>query len=372
MTIWSCFLYTLANVVAVFLHWLYQRERAQQEQNGTTNGPKDQFIYSNSNGNISHINENNNAFKEKKRFFATASSLATFLGVSTNKNSNFFAFEDHFFNFEDVAKACRRAGLETCGLIVGVDFSASNEWQGRKTFSGQNLHAVASKGKVMNPYQKVISIIGRTLESFDEDNLIPAFGFGDSVSKGRSVFSFKDRTASDRGLGLGGGLGERLRLWGRWGRGGGGDDGGIPCRGFTEVLHRYEEIAQAVTLGGPTDFAPIIHKAVEIVRRLKKYHILIVIADGQVVEQLSTAQAIVEASQYPLSIIMVGVGDGPWDTMEQFDDLLPERHFDNFQFVNFHSVVERNRKHPEANFALHAMMEIPDQYKTIKALGYLD
>ena len=123
---------------------------------------------------------------------------------------------------------------------------------------------------------QVISIIGRTLESFDEDNLIPAFGFGDSVSKGRSVFSFKDRTAAEKAGSHGGGLGERLRLWGRRGRGAaGGGEGGefgghTPCKGFSEVLQQYEDIAQSITLGGPTDFAPIIHKAVEIVKKLKK------------------------------------------------------------------------------------------------------
>jgi hypothetical protein len=58
-------------------------------------------------------------------------------------------------------------------------------------------------------------------------------------------------------------------------------------------------------------------------------------------QEEDTIAAIVEASSFPLSIVVVGVGDGEdgWRRMREFDDLVPARRFDNFQFLPFSSTM---------------------------------
>ena len=79
-----------------------------------------------------------------------------------------------------------------------------------------------------------------------------------------------------------------------------------------------------------------------------QFHILLILADGQMEEAEATLSALVDASQYPLSIVMVGVGDGPWGLMEDCDDLLPARKFDNFQVaIFFKPAYALLYKHPQ-------------------------
>jgi len=258
------------------------------------------------------------------------------MGCSSSKKEPIFsAIKDKYKTVEEVQNALRETGLESSNLIVGIDFTKSNTWNGKNSFGNQNLHTLRN-GSV-NPYQEVIAIVGRTLEPFDDDKLIPCFGFGDVTTTDKSVFPF----FPDR-----------------------------PCYGFQEVLTRYTEITPGLALSGPTSFAPLIRAAINIVKEQKAYHILVIIADGQVDNVKDTSDAIVEATNYPLSIICVGVGDGPWDLMEEFDDKLPKRKFDNFQFVPFTETMAR-AENREVTFSVAALMEIPDQFRAIKKMGLL-
>ena len=57
---------------------------------------------------------------------------------------------------------------------------------------------------------------------------------------------------------------------------------------------------------------------------------LVILTDGNVSDIELDKRAIEECSNYPISIIAVGLGDGPFDTMEYFDDFRGNRRFDNF------------------------------------------
>jgi hypothetical protein len=254
-----------------------------------------------------------------------------------SKKYNFYKIDDKYRTYEELQNGLREKGLESSQLVLAVDYTKSNEWTGKKTFNGRCLHDMTTK----NPYQQAIEILGRTLEVFDDDKMIPTFGFGDETTTNVGVFPFKPDNS--------------------------------PCYRFNEVLDRYRIITPQIILSGPTNFAPIINKTIEIVKQTGEYHILVIIADGQVMNKTDTANAIVRASEYPISIVMVGVGDGPWDEMENYDDELPQRKFDNFQFVDFYKIMKKkNIENYEVEFARNALMEIPEQYHAIKELGLLD
>jgi hypothetical protein len=254
------------------------------------------------------------------------------------KKNGFGTIADKFTTLAEVEQALRASGLEASQLIIGIDFTKSNESNGEKSFGGRCLHDLLPNA--MNPYQRAIDIIGRTLEKFDDDKMIPVYGFGDENTKDKTVMAF--------------------------------NTGETPCFGVSQVLARYNEIIPTVQLSGPTTFAPLIKKAIDIVKETSQYHILLILTDGDVTNKRETTAAIIEASKYPLSIVTVDIGDADFTLMHEYDDELPERQFDNFQFVEFSKIINNPRvENADVAFAVEALQEIPDQYKAIKRLGLL-
>jgi E3 ubiquitin-protein ligase RGLG len=243
-------------------------------------------------------------------------------------------------NVQEVQRNLRGAGLENCSLIVGIDFTRSNLTQGFTTYHERSLHSLefAKEGK-LNPYQSVLNVIGDTLAVFDDDGLIPAYYFGDKTTRDHSVKPLA----------------------------------GKPAAGFAQLLEQYAAVVDKVHMDGPTSFGPLITKACELVRDSdNEFHILVIITDGAVNDRNDeTRKAIIEAAATcPLAIVAIGVGDGPWDEMQKFDDELPERRFDNFTFVNYEE-IKRKYDGSDVVFAEEALRETPKQYRFLRANGYM-
>lgn len=255
------------------------------------------------------------------------------------QHSSFHPIADRYHSLEELQCDLRDHGLESINMIVGVDFTLSNKENGMRTNRGRSLHDLSvTQG---TPYQRVLKIICKTLKDYDEDGVIPAYMFGDATTTNKSVTPLAPGTNDAR------------------------------CQGAEGVSEAYmRRLTEGpCDMSGPTNFAPLIYKAIDIVKKEKSHHILIIVTDGAVVNRRETEQAIVDASRYPISIVAIGVGDADFGIMEEFDDKLPRRIFDNFQFVNWTAIISKahNRDdRAEIPFAVAALQEIPDQIAAIK------
>ncbi|XP_030964945.1 E3 ubiquitin-protein ligase RGLG4-like [Quercus lobata] len=256
--------------------------------------------------------------------------------VLTNTNGNTSIVRGMALGYSsimEVSAALSKEGLGASKLLIGIDFTRSNEWTGKVSFNNRSLHGI---GDAPNPYEKAISIIGKTLAPFDGDNIIACFGFGDETTHDQEVFSFH----SDHS----------------------------PCHGLKAALSCYRKITRNAKLAGPTSYAPV----------------LLIIADGQVTrssdisdKELSPQEeqilkSIVNARSYPLSIVVVRVADGPCEDMKNFGDELRACECHNFKMVDFTEIMSTNATsaEKEKTFVLVALMEIPF-YKAAVELGIL-
>ena len=104
------------------------------------------------------------------------------------------------------------------------------------------------------------------------------------------------------------------------------------CNTMQGVLNAYYESLKKVQLYGPTHFNEILkyvngfcsQMSQEVSQNNQQYTICMIITDGIINDMQLTIDEIVKASNLPLSIIIVGVGDADFEEMVQLDgDVTP-------------------------------------------------
>lgn len=145
------------------------------------------------------------------------------------------------------------------------------------------------------------------------------------------------------------------------------------CSGVEEILVHYRNQLAQVTLYGPTNFSPVINNTTAIAREFqdgKHYFVLLIVTDGIISDMHFTKHAIVGASTLPMSIIIVGVGDAEFDSMDELDSdnvrlnvdgKFAER--DIVQFVPLSKFLSKNGAtvKSQAELAKEVLAEIPEQ-----------
>ena len=81
-------------------------------------------------------------------------------------------------------------------------------------------------------------------------------------------------------------------------------------------------------MAGPTFFSEVLSNWLDLSKKahglnqvedLKTYCVLLIITDGTIYDERESVRLMVEASNYPCSVIIVGVGDGNFSQMQALD-----------------------------------------------------
>ena len=94
---------------------------------------------------------------------------------------------------------------------------------------------------------------------------------------------------------------------------------------YEPILQTYRNIIGQTKLYGPTYFHYIIDKVISLVKEdviaenKMNYTILMILTDGIIDDMDDTIDSLVEASFYPISVIIVGIGDANFSNMDFLD-----------------------------------------------------
>ncbi|KAL5795374.1 hypothetical protein ACOSQ2_000194 [Xanthoceras sorbifolium] len=191
------------------------------------------------------------------------------------------------------------AGGSELNFMVAIDFTASN---GNPRLP-DSLHYLDPSGRP-NAYQRAILEVGEVLQFYDTDRRFPAWGFGARPIDGPVSHCFNLNGSSNY----------------------------CEVEGIQGIMMAYTSALHNVSLAGPTLFGPVISNAAliagqSLASRGRKYFVLLIITvrmrtgfqDGVVTDLQETKDALVKASDLPLSILIVGVGGADFKEMEILD-----------------------------------------------------
>eukprot|EP01041_Mallomonas_annulata_P002623 gene2623-5136_t len=165
-------------------------------------------------------------------------------------------------------------------FIVGIDFTASNGDPQMR----DSLHYVDPSGQRWNQYVNAIHGVGEVIEFYDPEKKFPVYGFGGKPPGGVVNHCFP-LTGNEY----------------------------IPeVTGVTGVLNAYFNALNTIHMSGPTMYADIIKQAVKIAGTSVQS------ADYQIYFD-ATVDAIIDASGFPLSILIVGIGTADFSSIRFLD-----------------------------------------------------
>ena len=254
--------------------------------------------------------------------------------ILVSKNNYLYLYDNseikENFTFLDYIKAGIRIGLS-----IGIDFTGSN---GHPLDKG-TLHSIIDNKP--SDYEKAIKACGDILAYYDYDQLFPVYGFGAIIN------SSEDKLAS---------MCFNLNF-----------ENDPDIYTIDNIIKTYHDCLkkEKLTFAGPTEFAPIINKVIsKIEKNQLEYHILMILTDGVIDDLQETIDALVKGSFYPLSVIIIGIGDADFKNMEILDgDNVPlissigeKRMRDLVQFVPFNKF-----KNDEKKLSNEVLEEIPRQ-----------
>jgi len=232
-------------------------------------------------------------------------------------------------------------GLEI-SLAVAIDFTGSNGHPQEPS----SLHYISPGGMQHNQYEQAILAIGSVLEPYDSDRMYPVYGFGAKV-----ILPDGSQSAVQHCFPVYG--------------------GGLEVQGVSGIHQAYRDALGHVALSGPTLFGPIISASCAFAaasncsQERQKYHVLLILTDGEINDMRIAIDAIVQAAKLPMSIIIVGVGSADFSSMKALDgDGGPLKSAagepacrDIVQFVSFREFAAKGA----SMLAQEVLAEIPSQ-----------